>query len=312
MRETVGAMSGTSRIGGYGGFSGSGGKQDRSAALTRFCRGRRVGDVVSGVFLRMETEDLGWALLEEEELLAHFPAESVRPAPGDRVFFKIDSLHPEVVLRMLTRESPLARLLILVPAVPVAQEAGNYATARDRLDALLAAALRGRPGLFSNPDPVKRKAAFIDLAASEPAVADAFAETLARSRALGRAAAPAGLVYFRHMPWLSGTLSRVEVSLWEGGESPVFAGARLPTGDSLLLRGEMAGPVLRYRLIVTTPGGGSGGTRIAPASGRFAECRGMDGYGRARPGRAMDLVGRILALAADSGSIAVSRFSRKL
>ncbi len=66
-------MSGTSKIGGYGGYFGTRGQGGRSAALIRFCRGRKQGDVVSGVFVRMETDTLGWALLEGEELLAHLP-----------------------------------------------------------------------------------------------------------------------------------------------------------------------------------------------------------------------------------------------
>lgn len=309
-------MSGTSRIGGYGGYSGTGGDSGRSAALARFCRGRKKGDVISGVFLRQEAEDLGWALLEGEELLAHLPAEGPRPAPGDRVFFRVASLTPEVVLHMLAADDPLARLSVILPSVPLAQEAVLYVAARDRLDALLEPVFRQDARLFADPDPERRKAAFINRAAADGSLFAAFAEALARSRALERLAAPAGLILFRPMPWLCAGLSRVEVSFWRSGEAAVFAGARLPSGDSLLLRGDMADGVLRYRLSVTGHGGGNGPVRFSPGRTAYAEYRGAEGRKPGAPatppGRAADLVGRILALAADSGSMAVGRFSRKL
>ena len=308
-------MSGTSRIGGYGGYSGSRDTPGRSAALARFCKGRKRGDVVSGRFLRQETEELGWALLEGEELLAHLPEDGPRPSPGDRVFFVVESLHPEVVLRMVAPENPLARLSVLLPPVPLAQEAALYIAARDRVDALLLPVLKRTPDLFAAPEPNGRKAAFVECAAANTALLEAVTETLARSRMLQRAASPAGMVFFRHMPWLCGGLSQVEVSLWRSGESPVFAGARLPSGDRLSLRGEMAGGMLHYRLGVSSPEGGTAhsramSVRYAPARTASAAFRGVDASGGA--GRAVDLVGRILALAADSGNIAVGRFSRKL
>ncbi|SBW09406.1 hypothetical protein KL86DPRO_50160 [uncultured delta proteobacterium] len=312
-------MSGTSRIGGYGGYAGTGGKDSRSASLARFCKGRKQGDVVSGVFLRLETETLGWALLEGEELLAHLPENwqgaedwregGNRPSPGDKVFFRIEALRPEVVLRMLPAADPLARLSALVPSVPLAQEAGLYVAARDKFDALLAGFLAKTPGLFAAPDPASRKAAFINLVAADAGLLGAFAETSARSRALCRAAAPAGLLFFQHMPWLSGGLTQIEVSLWSEGDAPVFAGARLPSGDTMTLRGVMESGALRYRLAVSGPKGDAFRARFSPARTGAAEYRGSD---RLAGNQAADLVGRILALAADSGTMATGRFSRKL
>ena len=319
-------MSGTSRIGGYGNQTGGDRQQSRSASLTRFCRGRKQGDVVSGTFLRLETEQFGWALLEGEELLAHLPenwaedpGDGHYPAPGARVFFRIESLVPDVVLRMLPAADPLARLAAVFPSVPLAQEAALYAAARDKLDALVASALRANPGLFALPDSGSgadlegRKDAFSRLAASSVPVFDAFAETLARSRALRRSAAPAGLLFFQHIPWLSGAVSQIEVSLWREKEAPVFAGARLPSGDRLLLRGVMEDGVLRYRLGVVGAPGRPVPAVFFPPRTAASEYRGLDAQTRAAsPGQAVDLVGRILALAADSGTMAVGRFSRKL
>lgn len=306
-------MSGPSRIGGYGGYPDSGGRRDRSVSLARFRRGRKQGDVVSGVFVRRETEALGWALLEGEELLAHLPEDwgtsGTGPVPGDRVFFRVEALAPEVVLRMLTPTDPLARLAAILPSVPLAQEAVLYVAARDRLDAALSASGNWDSALLSTQDVAVRERAFIDLAAANPSVLAAFAETAARARSLCRAGASAGLVFFRHMPWLGPGLDQVEVSLWRDEKTPVIAGARLISGEKLLLRGEMREGIFRYRLSIAGPTAGGG--RFSP--GRTAASE----YLGAVPGGASgvqtpDLVGRILALAADSGAMAVGRFSRKL
>ena len=298
-------MSGTSRIGGYGGQPG------RSASLARFCRGRAAGDVVSGLFLRQETEQLGWAMLEGEELLAHLPEDGVRPVAGEQVFFRIESLHPEVVLRLLSGNDPMARLSFLLPSLPLGQEAGLYVAARDRLDALLGR----RAPAQAQPDSASRREAFAGELGQNPAAFAAFAETRARSRALCRAGAGAGLIFFQHMPWLSRAVSGLEVSLWNKSEAPVFACAALGSGDRLLLRGNVKNGVLRYRLGVVPAGGATAFApeRFKPARGAAVEYRGLDPRSRSgSTGQAADLVGRILALAADSGTIAAGRFTRKL
>lgn len=307
-------MNGTSRIGGYGGFSGSGQDRDRSAALTRFRRGRKPGDVVSGTFVRMEAETLGLVILEDEELLAQIPperiAEGAVPVPGERVFFQIEALVPEVLLRMLSVADPHVRLSSIFPSVPLAQEAVLYVNARDKLDAF-AAEPATREAVFSQPDAEARKAAFIRCLGGDAAMLGAFTETFARSRALCRAASHAGLVFFQHMPWLSGAISQIEVSLWSKGESPVFAGARLSSGDRLLLRGAMEDGRLRYRVGIS--GTATGKPRFSSVRTASADYRGTDRQGRPGvPDRPADLVGRILALAADSGTMALGRFSRKL
>lgn len=307
-------MSGTSRIGGYGGFSSGGQDKGRSASLARFCRGRKIGDVVSGVFLRLETESLGWALLEGEELLAHLPAEGPRPEPGSPVFFRIEALLPEVVLRILAGDSPAARLAMVFPSLPLSQEAALYASTRDAFEARLAACRA--PGDI--PEGLAaRKEAFARQVSRTPELLAAFAEVQIRSRALLRAGAPAGLTFFRHMPWLSPALSGLEVSLWNRDDA-VIANGTLPEGDRLLLQGAMRGEVLRYRLALIPAKGVQpglqadlqpGAARQAFAHGGIAEYQGVLAAGR---GQATDLVGRILALAADSGTMAVGRYSRRL
>lgn len=304
-------MSGTSRIGGYGDFSGDG-RGGRSASLARFCRDRKTGDIVSGVFLRLETENLGWALLEGEELLAHLPAEGPRPETGSPVFFRIETLRPEVVLRMLPGDSPAARLAVAFPSLPLSQEAALYVAARDSFDAALAA----HPVPGTVPHGVQaRGEAFIAHVSRSPELFSAFVEAQVRSRALLRAGSSAGLIFFRHMPWISPALSGLEVSLWSKGDASVMAGGTLSGGDMLLVRGSMHGGVLRYRLAVApakgaaargVPHGGSPPGGAAEYQGALA----VGGPGTS--GQAVDLVGRVLALAADSGSMAVGRYSRRL
>ena len=292
-------MSGSSRIHGSSGYAGTFRDQpSRSASLARFCRGRKRGDVVSGIFLRVETGNLGWALLEDEELLAHFPETSdgggAYPLPGDRIFFRIEELVPDVVLRMLQATDPLAQIASMLPSRPMAQEAALYAVARDAFEALLSPCFIAESDLFATRDPVARKTAFINCVAADAVLLGAFTETLARSRAMQRSAASAGLLFFQHMPWLCDGLTQVEVSFWREGETPVLVGARLPSGDKMLLRGAMEHGEFRYTLSVSSLGGGIAKARTG-TSEPFA-----------------DMVSRILAAAADSGALSVGRFSRKL
>lgn len=307
-------MNGASRIGGRSGQyrpATRGGGDGRSASLARFRRGRKVGDVISGIFLRRETETLGWALLEGEELLAHLPDEGLRPAAGERVFFRVESLEPEVVLRLLTGDEPAARLAFLLPNLPLGQEAVLYTAARDRLDALLAA-----DGPWTEAaDTALRREVFIGRIAQNGAMLAAFVETRARARALCRAGAGAGLLFFQHMPWLSRAVSGLEVSLWSTGETPVFATAVLPSGDRLFVRGAMEDSVLRYRLGVAPSGSAAGvaAERFSPAAQRPGEHGSAESQGFfVASGNGADLVGRILARIAEAGGANVGRFSRKL
>lgn len=290
-------MSGSSRIGGSGSPGGSGGldrRGDRSASLERFRRNRKVGDVVSGVFLRLETETSGWTRLEGEELLARLPAEGPRPQEGETVFFRIESLAPEVTLRLLPSADPLARLALVLPPVALSQEGALYIAARDKLDSLLAGsgALQGKSGDTA-------RAAFIDAVAGSSAMADVFAESCARSRSLVRAASRAGLTYFKHMPWLCPGVTALELSLWEKGESPVFANATLPSGDRVVVRGSFESGTFRHRLHVIPVSSAAGG-------GIWQNRHAVSGESAA------DVVGCILARAARAGGTTIGRFSRTL
>ena len=310
-------MSGTSRIGGYGGYAGTGGKQSRSASLVRFCRGRKRGDVVSGTFLRMETEDLGWALLEGEELLAHLPEhwgeEGRYPSPGEHVFFRIDEVAPSVILRLLSIADPLARIAAVLPSYPVAQEAVLYTAARDTLDALLAGHMALEPAIFVGVEPAARKAAFIERVATDTELFCAFAEAFARSQVLCRAAFASGLLFFQHMPWLCGNLTQIEISLWGTGDFPVWASARLFSKEKLLLRGRMENGILHYHLEIAGVKDDKVSTRVVSSRSVVAEYPLFDARGRPRAmAQSVDLVGHILALAAESDTTAAGRFSRKL
>jgi hypothetical protein len=132
-------------------------------------------------------------------------------------------------------------------------------------------------------------------------MAEAFAESFARSRTLLRAASQAGHTYFRHMPWLCPGVTAFEVSLWDMGESPVFAGGTLVSGDRILLYGSFESGRLRYWLSVIPVSGRAGSVMRQGRPRGFHAKR--DGYSG---------VGRILAQAARSGGTAVGWFSRTL
>lgn len=282
-------MKGSSRIGGSGFYGGHGGfsrGEERGGARERFRRNVKAGDVVSGVFLRFENERFGWAFLEGEELLALLPAGGPRPKEGERVFFRVEALAPELVLRMLPSSDAAARLSLALPPAPLSQEAALYLAARDALDALLA----GEEN-FRRASGAEAEKAFVKAVAANARMAAAFAESLARSRRLARAASSAGLLFFRHMPWLCPRVRALEVSLWAGEGPPVVAGATLPSGDRLLLSGMLEKGAFRHQTNVT-PAPGS------PASGA--------------KGGAADVVERILAGALRTEGAAVGRFSRTL
>ena len=108
-----------------GGFGGK-----REGSLARFKQGRKAGDLVRGVFLRLEPASPGtaWVNLEGEELLAQLPEElsdlarrilagrgvGAMPTgldesdfplrPGSPCYFILEALDPEPVLRMLSQK----------------------------------------------------------------------------------------------------------------------------------------------------------------------------------------------------------------
>ncbi|MDR2503061.1 MAG: hypothetical protein LBD82_01535 [Deltaproteobacteria bacterium] len=98
-------------------------EQDRREKnLARFRRGRRAGDLVRGLFLRLDAARPGtaWIDFDGTALLAALPpslavttqasggrgeaAERFPLRPGDICVFRLESLHPEPVLRMLSPE----------------------------------------------------------------------------------------------------------------------------------------------------------------------------------------------------------------
>lgn len=108
-----------------GGFGGK-----REGSLARFKQGRKAGDLVRGVFLRLEPASPGtaWVNLEGEELLAQLPEDLSELArrilagrgvgamptgldesdfplrPGSPCYFILEALDPEPVLRMLSQK----------------------------------------------------------------------------------------------------------------------------------------------------------------------------------------------------------------
>ena len=295
-------MSDTTRIGGYGGYTGLPHQRQRSASLARFRKRRSPGDIVSGVFVRHESADTGWAHLEGEELLAMLPPEGPRPELGSTVYFYVESLFPEVVLRMLPASDPGIALFLAAGSRPLSRQAAHYASARDKLDALLGPG-GWRDVAASAPLPV-RKDLFAAFVASRPEAFAAYAESVLHGRMLLRAARSTGLVFFRHMPWLAPALHGVEVAFGEANGLSVLAGARLGDGSAVRVQGWFDKGMFRYRVVFS---GDMPETShpVEEVGGTSAVCLGCSGKTAVA-----DVVGEILSSL--SGAVGNQRYSRKL
>ena len=294
-------MSDGTRISGYGSYAGFSQQRERSASLERFRRGRREGDIVSGVFLRFENDHAGWAQLEGEELLAALPPDGPRPDIGAPVYFRVEALLPEVVLRMVSATDPAVEVALAAGSRPLAQHAALYASARDTLDTLLHTALW--PSVPASATLFERRQAFVAFVASSSDALEAYAEGLLRARTLQRAASLPGLAFFRHLPWLCPALRRLEVAFQTGGDAPVRAGGTLPNGVCLLVRGRIEKAVFRYRVEYT------GAVQVAPEAAKNIPEASIFCLGMTQTARAEDVLGHILASAASSGG---SGYRRKL
>lgn len=152
-----------------GGGQGPGGdpRRRRAEALTRFKRGHKGGDLVTGVFLRLEPVQPGtaWVSLEGAALLAALPEELADLARriaagqgagatptgvteanfpiqrGQACYFIVEALEPEPVLRMLGVTDPKALGRSAAEArwqgvlrLPLTQLAARYTQKRSRLE----------------------------------------------------------------------------------------------------------------------------------------------------------------------------------
>lgn len=156
----------------YGGEGRQQGKdrRHRAEALARFKRGHKTGDLVQGVFLRLETVPPGtaWVSLEGAGLLAALPddlsglarhiaaGQGAGAAPtgvteadfplrrGQTCYFVLEAVEPEPVLRMLSATEPKALAVTAAEArwrgllrMPLAQLAARYTRQRSLLDKAL-------------------------------------------------------------------------------------------------------------------------------------------------------------------------------
>lgn len=163
-------MSDDIRIYGGGGGQGGGPRERRAEALARFKRGRKAGDLVQGVFLRLEPVPPGtaWVSLEGAALLAALPDELAELARriaagqgagatptgvteadfpirrGQPCYFVLEALEPEPLLRMLGATDPRALARAAAEArwrgivnLPPAQLAARYIHQRSLLERAL-------------------------------------------------------------------------------------------------------------------------------------------------------------------------------
>ena len=164
-------MSDDIRIYGGGGQpQGDDPRRHRAEALSRFKRGHKSGDLVTGVFLRLEPVPPGtaWVSLEGAALLAALPDEMAELARriaagqgagatptgvteadfpikrGQSCYFVLEALEPEPVLRMLGSGGPKAAAAVATEArwqsilrLPLTQLAARYTQKRSSIDNLL-------------------------------------------------------------------------------------------------------------------------------------------------------------------------------
>lgn len=265
-------MSDASRIHGQGtGFSGFDERQRPKGDVARFRKGRGAGDTVRGVFLRMETPEMGWINLEGEELLARLPGEGIRPSPGDAVLFVIEAMDPEPLLRILPQQGVLLR-----SPLPLARQAAIYSAKRDEFDGLLRARLwtpmdEANPGVLHELDADTARNAMLDFLARDAEALEAYALVQLWAESLRAACRDGGLVVFRHLPWLCPAAACVEMAVLRSfatgkEESRLLAGLSLQEGPPGPTPAPGYGPGAR-------PGQQSGhqpGTESAPPASRAA------------------------------------------
>lgn len=98
------------RISGYGTGGGYGGRKDRREA---FRRKHAVGQRVTGTFVRRQSASLAWVEIDGQVLLAELGGD---PQPGQRLFFVIERLVPEIVLKEIVPGKEGGGLVALVHA----------------------------------------------------------------------------------------------------------------------------------------------------------------------------------------------------
>ncbi len=263
-------MAGVSGIRGSGGGTGAGsdfsGGRENAA---RFKQGRSLGDVVCGIFLRPESGNLGWVDIDGITLLARLPLpENARaedfPPPGTELYFIIEALEPEIMLHLASSAGSAASAgaakrasftLSDFGGLPLARQASLYATARDSLDSLLRQQLwptlqpEGiRP---EGPDTASLRKAFISFVGNHARALELYARVRLWSEALVSACRTAGLVYFRHLPWLAPTARAVECALLarDGGRE-ILAGLRPASGAAVMVSGILKEDCFVYTLLL--------------------------------------------------------------
>lgn len=164
-------MSDDIRIYGGGGYpQGGDPRQRRAEALARFKRGHKSGDLVTGIFLRLEPVPPGtaWVSLEGAALLAALPDELAALARriaagqgagavptgvseadfpikrGQSCYFVLEAVEPEPILRMLGTGEPKSAAVAAAEArwqailrLPLTQLAARYTQKRGLLDGIL-------------------------------------------------------------------------------------------------------------------------------------------------------------------------------
>lgn len=148
----------------FGFGSGSGGYGRRNDRREAFRRKHVVGQRVIGIFERWQSDSLAWVQVDGHPLLAQLGGS---PQPGQRLFFIIKALHPDIVLQEFVPETGGSGGL--------ANHAQVFWDARTGFETLL---LQHADILLAASSPQKRKKKFQDMLREQPALGASYAKLL--------------------------------------------------------------------------------------------------------------------------------------
>jgi hypothetical protein len=269
-----------------GGQSGAG----KKGRLARFRRGRRKGELVSGIFVSLEPLSPGtaWVDFEGDKLLALLPEGWAEPAgrifdgrdaradsggagegdfplqPGNLCFFVLEELEPELVLRMLRPEEQIRvgkekpalfeACLNSISAMPPAQLISRYAGLCARMDSLLRKC-RWPDRVFPCRD------AYVDYIQKEKEALDIYTRLTLYRSAVVRGLKGNGLADLLYLPWLYPGAGCIHMAVltekWNrrtsGGPAFILQ-AMYSSGQRVQIRGELGqkNPGAEQRFMVQT------------------------------------------------------------
>ncbi len=225
------------RISGYG---SSAGQQNQDRARN-FRRGHRPGQKVRGLVLRRLKNGLALVRIDGQELVASI---QTAPPPGVELFFLVERLDPEIVLKALSWHEASE-------GSDIAALAQSIRSSRDRLAALA----NGLSGAIE-----ERQQAYARRILESPGGLEAFLEAETLLRQVNRSLS--GMAEFLHLPWLLPQARDLEIARLGSPQEHGQAGDQepgieawalsclLPHAGRLELRLFLRPPLARFKLFL--------------------------------------------------------------